>query len=355
MPVAGTPGTSSSSPLAEWKTTARSPPRLASASASRLTSSGRPTPITCRVAPAGFARGPSALKIVRIPSSRRTVPSSFIAGWKAGREEEDQAHVVQDPARPVRIELDRHAARREHVGRPDAGGDRPVAVLGHRGARAGRDDGGRRREVEEVAADAARSARVEQRRAGGSPRAASGRAGPRPRRRSRRMSRPGSRCRTGSRPSAPRSPSRPSGREDLLREGAGQRLPRGRRLSNRHVRRHGLCASRAAAPAPAATKFASSFSPSGVRTDSGWNCTPKTGRSRWASAMTSPSSLRAVTLEFGRQALFPHDQRMVSRGLERIRHPGEEPRRRRGATRELLPCRGAERARPCRRGARAIA
>src|SRR6266545_2762731 len=84
MPEAGTPGMSSSKPLAEWKTTARSDPRVARASARSRTSSGRPTPIICRVAPAGFARGPSALKMVRTPSSLLTVPSSFIAGWNAG-------------------------------------------------------------------------------------------------------------------------------------------------------------------------------------------------------------------------------------------------------------------------------
>ena len=75
---------SSSRPFSEWKTIARSLPRAASASASSGTSSGRPTPMSCRVAPAGFASGPSALKIVRTPSSRRTVPSSLIAGWNEG-------------------------------------------------------------------------------------------------------------------------------------------------------------------------------------------------------------------------------------------------------------------------------
>src|SRR5439155_11402571 len=36
------------------------------------------------------------------------------------------------------------------------------------------------------------------------------------------------------------------------------------------------------------------FLPSRVSTDSGWNCTPCTGNSRWQSAMISPSSLSAV-------------------------------------------------------------
>ena len=48
------------------------------------------------------------------------------------------------------------------------------------------------------------------------------------------------------------------------------------------------------APA-AARKLASSPGPSGVRMDSGWNCTPSTGRSRWRSPMTTPSEVSAVT------------------------------------------------------------
>ena len=42
-------------------------------------------------------------------------------------------------------------------------------------------------------------------------------------------------------------------------------------------------------------KLRSSVCPSGVRMDSGWNCTPKTGSVRWRSAMTMPSRVRALT------------------------------------------------------------
>ena len=63
---------------------ARSQPSADRAPASSGTSSRRPTPISWRAAPAGLARGPITLKIVRTPSSRRTPASSFIAGWKAG-------------------------------------------------------------------------------------------------------------------------------------------------------------------------------------------------------------------------------------------------------------------------------
>src|SRR5262249_5732001 len=54
-----------------------------------------------------------------------------------------------------------------------------------------------------------------------------------------------------------------------------------------HVRGHGAV--------PWRRKFSRSRSPSGVRTDSGWNWTPKTGLPRTASPMTRPSSVRAVT------------------------------------------------------------
>jgi hypothetical protein len=40
--------------------------------------------------------------------------------------------------------------------------------------------------------------------------------------------------------------------------------------------------------ATSARKFCSRREPSGVRNDSGWNCTPKVGWSRWRSAITSP-------------------------------------------------------------------
>ena len=42
-------------------------------------------------------------------------------------------------------------------------------------------------------------------------------------------------------------------------------------------------------------KFRPSSGPSGVRTLSGWNCTPSIGSSRWRTPITSPSGVRAVT------------------------------------------------------------
>ncbi len=43
-------------------------------------------------------------------------------------------------------------------------------------------------------------------------------------------------------------------------------------------------------------KLRSTFAPSGVSTDSGWNCTPYTGYSMWATAISSPSSVLATGL-----------------------------------------------------------
>ncbi len=70
-----------------------------------------------------------------------------------------------------------------------------------------------------------------------------------------------------------------------------------------HDRRHRLACLRAGEIAAldhgvqrvAHRKFLPSAGPSGVSTDSGWNCTPSTGSSRWRTPITSPSSLVAVT------------------------------------------------------------
>ncbi len=45
----------------------------------------------------------------------------------------------------------------------------------------------------------------------------------------------------------------------------------------------------------AARKLESSAGPLGVRSDSGWNWTPSTGRVRWRSPMITPSEVAAVT------------------------------------------------------------
>ena len=194
---------------------------------------------------------------------------------KRGREQEHEADLVEQPARAIRVEVDRDARRREDVGGTDARGDRAVSVLGNARSRAGCDDGGRDRQVEHVPADPARAVRVENGRTRG-----------------RDPSHP---CAQGRHRSGDFVGRLAAGRdsdqdrsllrlrrlavhevaEDPLGEIARQRTPRGHDLQRLgDVRSHGRSASRSA-PRPATSmKFASSFSPSGVRTDSGWNCTP---------------------------------------------------------------------------------
>ena len=48
-----------------------------------------------------------------------------------------------------------------------------------------------------------------------------------------------------------------------------------------------------------ARKLARSWRPASVRIDSGWNCTPSTARSRWRTAITTPSSVSAVISSTG--------------------------------------------------------
>ena len=43
-----------------------------------------------------------------------------------------------------------------------------------------------------------------------------------------------------------------------------------------------------------ARKFSSSRRPCSLPIDSGWNCTPHSGRSRWRTPMTTPSSVQAI-------------------------------------------------------------
>ena len=45
--------------------------------------------------------------------------------------------------------------------------------------------------------------------------------------------------------------------------------------------------------------FITILGPSGVRIDSGWNCTPKRGRPRWRIPMTRASSVHAITSSSG--------------------------------------------------------
>ena len=71
-------------------------------------------------------------------------------------------------------------------------------------------------------------------------------------------------------------------------------------------------------------KLASRAWPCSVAMLSGWNWTPWIGSVAWRSPMTTPSSVRALTISAGGHALLRHRQRMVARGGEGRGEIGED-------------------------------
>ena len=63
--------------------------------------------------------------------------------------------------------------------------------------------------------------------------------------------------------------------------------------------------------------------PESVRIDSGWNCTPSIGRSRWRRPITRPSSVSAVTSRHVGHRVALDDQRVVAGRGERGGQAGE--------------------------------
>ena len=125
------------------------------------TSCGCATPITCVRAPAGFVSGPSMLKTVRMPISRRDGPTCFIAGWNACANMKPMPVRSIHPATCSGVEVDLRAERLEHVGTAALRRHRAVAVL--RDARTGASSNKRRTgaDVEGAARVAAGSAGIE--------------------------------------------------------------------------------------------------------------------------------------------------------------------------------------------------
>ncbi|MBA7587477.1 hypothetical protein ES708_29507 [subsurface metagenome] len=74
----------SSMPLRPWTTIARFVPRRLSTCTIFSPKFALATPKTCASTRAGLVRGPSMLKTVRMPSSRRGAAANFIEGWKRG-------------------------------------------------------------------------------------------------------------------------------------------------------------------------------------------------------------------------------------------------------------------------------
>ena len=66
--------------------------------------------------PAGLASGPSRLNTVRTPSTRRTGITARIAGCRRGANRKAKPPRVEQRAERLRLEVQRHAQRLEHVG-----------------------------------------------------------------------------------------------------------------------------------------------------------------------------------------------------------------------------------------------
>src|SRR5436305_14807374 len=197
-------------------------------------------------------------------------------------EEEAEAELVDRALDPRGLELEPEAERLEHVGRARRRRRRAVAVLRDAGARAGRDERRRRRDVVRVRAVAAGADDVDEI--------------------------------VALRPHVEHVLAhRLRAAGDLVRGLAlraqrdeGARDLRLRRLAQ-HDLLHRLTRLRAGEIVPVeyarhqvldqktpSRKLRASAGPSGVSTDSGWNCTPTTGSERWRTAITSPSSAYAV-------------------------------------------------------------
>ena len=201
------------------------------------------------------------------------------------REHEAESDLVDAVGHVGRRQVDAHAQRLQHVGRPAARRHRPVAVLGDIRAARGRDQRRRRRDVERVGAVAAGAGRVDQRLV------------LRPRRRHVGAHRAGAAGDLAHRLALHAQPDQESG--DLGGRGlAVHHLHHGRvrllgqQVAALHQRRYGDVDHPAA---PICRKFSISVRPCGVSTDSGWNWTPCTASSRCRTPITSPSGVRAVT------------------------------------------------------------
>ena len=127
-------------PSAPCTTHARSEPSSSSARAISSVNSGRGTPTSCRVAPAGLVSGPSRLNAVRTPSSRRVGAACRIDGWNVGAKKNADAGLGQAALDDRRRRRDVDAERLEHVGAAALARHRPVAVLGDAHAARRHDD-----------------------------------------------------------------------------------------------------------------------------------------------------------------------------------------------------------------------
>ena len=145
---------SSSSPP-PWTTHASVEPWARSDASIRSAKRASATPISWRRTRPGLAIGPSRLNTVGMPISRRAGAAKRNAGWKRGREAEADPGLLDAAPHAVGRQLDDDAELLEHVGRAAQRRRAAGAVLAHRDAGAGDDDGRHRRHVDRVRAVAA--------------------------------------------------------------------------------------------------------------------------------------------------------------------------------------------------------
>src|SRR6185312_4917353 len=198
-----------------------------------------------------------------------------------GGEQEAEAELVDRTRDSLGLLLESETEGLEHVCRAAGGGDGAVAVLGDRGAGCCCDESSRGRDVDRVGAVAAGTGRVDKV------------VTPWPDRQdvlAHRLGAPGDLV----------------GRLALGAQSDEEAADlRGGRLAAHDLAHHvaGLPTSKVVAVEQPLQcllnhrprKFRANSTPSGVRTDSGWNWTPSTGSSRWRTAITSPSAQVAET------------------------------------------------------------
>ena len=214
------------------------------------------TPTTWCATLAGLVSGPSRLKIVRVPSSRRGPAACRVAAWNARREREADAGLGDAALDHRRLGVDRDAERLEHVGRA-------ATATTARGCRAWRPRAAAAAttiaaSVETLTVPAPSppvpQVSIAARRIRAARAAAPARASRAPRRRSRRRSRPSCAARPGGRRSAPASPApsmivaeRPRRSRRATRSSPAERARRSPRATSSPAR---------SGAAPCARKFA---------------------------------------------------------------------------------------------------
>ena len=199
-------------------------------------------------------------------------------------------------------------------------------MLGDRAAGAGGDQSGGRGHVER-APPAARAGGVEQVRRARSAHAQPARASCAPAPRARRPSRPWCAARSGS-PAICVSEASPC--MISASTSAVSSALRSRRAASESIARVRIALGISRFPSggdvvarsTASRKLPSSSRPCSVRTDSGWNCTPSAGSSRWRRPISTPSPARGLLQAVGQVGV--DDQRVVAPDRQRRGQPAED-------------------------------